>query len=134
MMDILNLNELRVLKVEGNDLDYLITAECKQAPESCVKCYGNNLVKHSINERLISDVNIHGKRTKINLIHRRYKCKDCGYTFYQLLDSVDSDARATKRLIKQLQLESLTRPFSVEVKNFELNIKDGYMVLNPKPH
>ena len=22
----------------------------------------------------------------------------------------------------------------VEVKNFELNIKDGYMVLNPKPY
>ena len=77
-MDILNIDELRVLKVETNDLDYLITAECKEQPDVCIKCYGDKLIKHTINERLISDVQIHGKRTKINLLHRRYKCEGCG--------------------------------------------------------
>lgn len=110
-MDILNLKELSVLKVECNNYDYLVTAECKNPPIGCIKCNGSNLIRHSINERIISDVNIHGKRTKILLIHRRYKCKDCGYTFYQLLDSVDTDGRTTKRLKVQLQQESLTRPF-----------------------
>lgn len=112
-MDILNISEFEVLKVESNEFDYLITAECKEQPNSCIKCYGHNLVKHSINERMISDVQIHGKRTKISLIHRRYKCKDCGYSFYQLLDSVDSDGKITKRLAKKLQQEALTKPFSV---------------------
>ncbi|WP_075823983.1 ISL3 family transposase [Clostridium perfringens] len=82
------------------------------------KCYGNNLVKHSINERLISDVQIHGKRTKIQLIHRRYKCKDCGYSFYQLLNSVESDGKITKRLSKQLQKEALTKPFLVVAEDY----------------
>lgn len=112
-MDILNLKEFEVLKVESNEFDYLITAECKEQPDSCIKCYGSNLVKHSINERIISDVQIHGKRTKISLIHRRYKCKDCGYSFYQLLDSVESDGKITKRLSVKLQQEALTKPFSV---------------------
>ncbi len=112
-MDILNLKEFEVLKVESNEFDYLITAECKEQPDNCIKCYGGNLVKHSINERVISDVQIHGKRTKISLIHRRYKCKDCGYSFYQLLDSVESDGKITKRLSVKLQQEALTKPFSV---------------------
>ena len=81
-MDILNISEFEVFKVESNKFDYLITAECKEQPNSCIKCYGHNLVKHSVNERMISDVQINGKRTKIRLIHRRYKCKDCGYNFY----------------------------------------------------
>ena len=55
-MDILNIDELRVLKVETNDLDYLITAECKEQPDVCIRCYRDKLIKHTINERLISDV------------------------------------------------------------------------------
>ncbi|HFD2052103.1 TPA: ISL3 family transposase [Clostridium perfringens] len=117
-MDILNLNEFEVLKVESNEFDYLITVECKEQPSTCIKCYGDNLVKHSINERLISDVQIHGKRTKIQLIHRRYKCKDCGYSFYQLLNSVESDGKITKRLSKQLQKEALTKPFLVVAEDY----------------
>lgn len=111
LMDILNLNEFRVLKVESSEYDYLITAECKEQPMDCVKCGSSNLVKHSLNERLVSDVQIHGMRTKINLLHRRYKCKDCNYTFYQLLNSVESDGKITKRLAKQLQVEALRKPF-----------------------
>lgn len=117
-MDILNIKELSVLKVEGNEYDYLVTTECKESPSTCIKCFGHRLVKHSINERVISDVNIHGKRTKILLIHRRYKCKDCDYTFYQLLDSVNSDGKITKRLEAQLQKESLTRPFLVIAEQY----------------
>lgn len=117
-MDILNIDELRVLKVETNDLDYLITAECKEQPDVCIKCYGDKLIKHTINERLISDVQIHGKRTKINLLHRRYKCKECGYTFYQLLNFVGTDAKITKRLAKQLQKEALKKPFQVIAEEY----------------
>lgn len=110
-MDILNLKDLEVLKVEENDYDYLITAQAKERPDFCIQCYGDNLIKHSTNERLISDVCIHSKRTKIQLIHRRYKCKDCGYTFYELLDSVDTNSSLTKRLVKTLERESLVKPF-----------------------
>ena len=44
-MDILNISEFEVLKVESNEFDCLITAECKEQPSSCIKRYGNNLVK-----------------------------------------------------------------------------------------
>ena len=120
-MDILNLKDLEVLKVEENEFDYLITAQAKDRPEFCIKCYHNNLIKHSTNERIISDVCIHSKRTKIQLIHRRYKCKDCGYTFYELLESIDTNSRLTKRLISTVSRESITKPFKTIEEQYAIS-------------
>lgn len=121
-MDILNLDELRYLDGHGNQYDYKIIAECKERPTNCIKCFGEHLIKHETKKRTISDVTIHGKRTKIELFHVRYKCKGCGYTFFELLDCVDTDSRCTKRLVKQLQQEALTRPF--------LEVGEAYGVSN----
>lgn len=120
-MDILNLKDLEVLKVEENEFDYLITAQAKDRPEFCIRCYHNNLIKHSTNERIISDVCIHSKRTKIQLIHRRYKCKDCGYTFYELLESIDTNSRLTKRLISTVSRESITKPFKTIEEQYAIS-------------
>lgn len=121
-MDILNLQGLRLIESVGNQYDYKFTAECIDRPMFCIKCGGTHLIKHETKKRTVSDVTIHGKRTKIELLHVRYKCKSCNYTFFELLDAVDSDSRCTKRLIKQLQQESLKRPF--------LEVGEAYGVSN----
>lgn len=110
-MDILNLKDLEVLEIQENTFDYLITAQAKERPKFCIKCYSDSLIRHSTNEMMVSDVRIHDKRTKINLIRRRYKCKSCGYTFYELLSSVDTDFRTTKRLRSSIEKESLKKTF-----------------------
>lgn len=120
-MNILNLKDLEILKVEENEYDYLITAHAKDRPEFCINCYGDKLIRHSTNERLVSDVCIHSKRTKIQLIHRRYKCKDCNYTFYEMLDSIDTNSTMTKRLIKTIQRESLVKPFKDLEEQFAIS-------------
>ena len=120
-MNILNLKDLEVLKVEENEYDYLITAQALNRPSFCISCYGDNLIRHSTKERLISDVCIHSKRTKIILTHRRYKCKDCGYTFYEMLDSIELNTTLTKRLIKTIQRESLTKPFKELEEQFAIS-------------
>lgn len=117
----LNLKGLEVLKVEENKYDYLITAQAKDRPEFCISCYGDNLIRHSIRERLISDVCIHSKRTKISLTQRRYKCKDCGYTFWEILDDIEPNTTLTKRLIKTIQRESLTKPFKELEEQFAIS-------------
>jgi len=38
-MDMLNLKDLEILRIEENDFDYLITAQAKQRPEFCISCY-----------------------------------------------------------------------------------------------
>lgn len=110
-MDILNLKDLEVLEIQENTFDYLITAQAKERPKFCIKCYSDSLIRHSTNEMMVSDVRIHDKRTKINLIRRRYKCKSCGYTFYELLSSVDTGFRTTKRLRSSIEKESLKKTF-----------------------
>lgn len=120
-MDILNLKDLEILKVEENEYDYLITAQALNRPDFCISCYGEDLIRHSTKERLISDVCIHSKRTKISLTHRRYKCKNCGYTFYEMLDSIEPNTTLTKRLVKTIQRESLTKPFKDLEEQFAIS-------------
>ena len=44
--------------------------------------------------------------------------------YFKLITSLDEEFKLHVKTEKEL----------VEVKNLELNIKDGYMVLNPKPY
>ena len=45
---------------------------------------------------------------------RRYKCRECGSTFWERLISVDEKRSMTKRLLKSIQEQSMSKTF-VEV-------------------
>lgn len=116
-MNALGLEEFNILKTETNDYDYLFTVECVKPPTICPQCGHMDIEnkpfwRHTTNERIVSDISMHGKRVKIRIVHRRYKCQVCSYTFYELLDSVDTNDKITKRLYKHIQNEALKKPFT----------------------
>ena len=50
----------------------------------------------------------------LQLNRRRYKCRECGSTFWERLISVDEKRSMTKRLLKSIQEQSMSKTF-VEV-------------------
>lgn len=114
-MNILNLVNVDILKVEESEHDFIITAKAKYEPLGCEKCWRadvSQIHKHGSRERLIRDISYQNKRVGIKFMHQRYKCQICGGTFYQMLDFVDKDCKMTWRLYEYVQEQSIKRPFS----------------------
>lgn len=119
IMNPLNLPEFKLLKAETNNYDYRFTVELAKEPEFCINCFhdatrpGNKpFVKHGIKDRTVADVDMHCKRVKIIVKHRRYKCPQCGATFYELINCIPINGKITARLHKAIQIQGLKFPFS----------------------
>ena len=110
--DILNLPSYRVLQAEDAEGDYQIKAETVSPPDRCVHCGSGPLVGFGRREQWIRDLPIHGKRVGIAVDTRRFRCKDCGKTFYESLPDVDSKRSMTARLKEWLEKKSLRHPFT----------------------
>jgi transposase len=114
-MNILNLVNVDILKVEESKYDFIITAKAKYKPYGCEKCWkadANQIHKHGSRERMIRDINYQNKRVGIKFTHQRYKCQVCGQTFYQMLDFVDKDCKMTWRLYEYIREQAIRKPFS----------------------
>ena len=111
-MDILNLPGLRALQVTDNEYgDYRIMAETTASPSfSCTEC-GSQAIGFGKKEQLFMDIPIHGKRTGIVVIRKRFRCKGCNKTFFEQLTDMDERRKATKRLIDFIEKQSLKRTF-----------------------
>jgi len=57
------------------------------------------------------DLLMHGKRVGIEVHRMRYKCRECGQTFYEPLPCTDDKRGCTKRLIEYIEKQSLKRTF-----------------------
>lgn len=111
-LDILNLPGFKVLKTEENQYDYRISAELTEKPTFCPYCESKpNLYLHGSREQLVRDTNIHGKRVGILYLRKRYKCRECGSTFFEPTSVIDKKARFTTRLFEYIQQQALSRPF-----------------------
>jgi transposase len=98
MANILNLTSLNVLDIEEAEHDYHITAETTQKAELCPHCHSTEVVGFGKREQLIRDLPIHGKRVGIYVDTKRYQCKSCRKTFYELIPETDSKRQMTIRL------------------------------------
>lgn len=134
MLNILNLNEFEVLKVETNDHYYRITVEKKDKPDFCTYCMwdtmqnqifeeykGKEFKLHSSKERIVSDISMHGKAVKIIIKHKRYKCPLCDKTFYEMLESVERNDKVTIRLKEHIKQLSLKKPFLQLAEEFGIS-------------
>lgn len=111
-MNILNLPEYNVLNVQENDDAYRIEVETANPPLCCTQCGCKaNLYKHTKHRQLIMDLPMHGKRVGIEVIRQRYKCRECGQTFYEVLPQTDDKRGSTKRLVGYIEKQSLKRTF-----------------------
>nr|WP_235589073.1 transposase family protein [Tepidibacillus decaturensis] len=109
-MNILNLSQLKVLNVFEDKNNYQILAESASPPSFCPHCgCVANLYKHDNRKQLYMDLPMHGKRVGIVVSRQRYKCRECNKTFWERLDNVMDEKRAsTKRLVEYIEKQSLS--------------------------
>lgn len=89
----------------------MFKVEAVGPPERCPECGFDKLYKHSSRNQLIMDLPIRLKRVGLQLNRRRYKCRECGSTFWERLISVDEKRSMTKRLLKSIQEQSMSKTF-----------------------
>lgn len=111
-MNLLNLPDFKVQRVEESDHDYHVYAEASNTPSACNHCSSSRLIGHGRNEQVIRDLPTHGKRLAIYVDTRRWRCQDCGKTFMEMLPAVNAKREMTDRLVKWIGQQSLKRTFA----------------------
>ncbi len=108
----LNLSSLKILSVGETEHDYHVTAESALPPLACTTCRSKDIVGFGKRAQLYNDLPIHGKRVGVTINRKRYKCKTCGVTFYEPLVTMHDSHRATSRLVRYIEHESMRRTFA----------------------
>lgn len=97
---------------EQDDRIFTLHAGCEGRPEACVSCGSDNFIGHGQHPQEVMDLPHHGRFLAIQLTRKRYRCKDCGNTFFHPLPWIDDNHRATKRFVERIASLSLERSFS----------------------
>lgn len=110
--NILNLPHFTVTAVNETDHDYRIDVEVATKPGWCLNCNGTEIVGFGRRKELIMDTPSHGKRVGINVDRRRFRCSECGQTFYEVIPGKDAKRHATKRLVAYIERSAMTNTFA----------------------
>ncbi|MDR2838275.1 MAG: ISL3 family transposase [Azonexus sp.] len=111
-VNILNLPDFNVQRVEETDRDYHVYAEVSAPSRVCSTCGADRLIGHGRNEQVIRDLPTHGKRLAIYVDTRRWRCQSCGKTFMEALPTINAKREMTDRLVKWIGQQSLKRTFA----------------------
>jgi transposase len=110
--NILHLPSYIVTALEKNDHDYHIDAEVRQAVTHCIHCKASNPQGFGRREQMVKDLPMHGKRVGIYVNTRRYRCRECTKTFYELLPDTDAKRAMTTRLVAWMGKQAVRRTFA----------------------
>ncbi|MEG9372794.1 ISL3 family transposase [Bacillus cereus] len=112
MPDLLLLPDLKTTEPpQENETDMMFKVEAIEPPERCPECGFDKLYRHDSRKQLIMDLPIRLKRVGLQLNRRRYKCRECGSTFWERLTSIDEKRSMTKRLLKSIEEQSMSKTF-----------------------
>ena len=113
-MDLFKLQSLKVKYDDEGEHDYRIAAESILPPPiACYKCgCVANLDRWGRKEQAFLDRPFHYKPTVVTVDRQRYRCKECGATFFEELPDMDIKRMATKRLIKYIEDECWKNTFT----------------------
>jgi transposase len=111
-VNILNLPQYRVLRVEETDHDYHVTAEPVDVSSSCPHCQSDRLTSWGTRQQVFKDLPMHGKRVGIYIDTKRLRCQACGKTFSQALPVLAENRMMTDRLVKWIGQQALKRTFT----------------------
>ena len=111
-VNILNLPCYKVLGIQENEHDYRIDVETLEAPTSCPHCQSSNLVGFGRRKQMVKDLPMHGRRVGLYIDTRRYRCRNCGKTFYEVLPVIDEKRLMTKRLTQWIGKQAIKRTFA----------------------
>jgi transposase len=118
MTDILNLPNWKVLSTEETSDSFTIHAEIEGEPKGCPHCgIYNDVANPKIQrfgkrEQEVPDLPIRFKQTIIKATTQRYRCLECGRTFYENLPQVDERRQATCRLVEHIRLAAVEKSFT----------------------
>lgn len=113
-MNILNLPDWNVLKVEETEHDYVVTAEPKKQVTACHHCLSKDLRRFGKKKPFFLHLPAHGKRVGIRAEIQRYKCASCGKILQQPATDIDETRNATVPLLRFIEKQSMEKTF-VEV-------------------
>jgi transposase len=111
-LNILGWTHWRILSVKEHEHDYQITAEQEAVNLCCPHCSSSRLYRHEIKHQLFMDIPIRGRRTGIQVVRKRYRCRDCNRTFFEPLNDMNEHHFMTKRLVLYIAQEALRKTFT----------------------
>jgi transposase len=112
MTNILGLQNLNVISKTQTEHAYYIDAESNRQVIACEHCFSGDFKGHGIKKQLFMDTQIHGLRTAITVLRKRFLCKTCGKTFMERLPDMDEKRLATKRLVTWVKKRALDHTFA----------------------
>ena len=111
-MDLLSLKYLQQGTVHESEHDYHIEASSNGSDQSCPDCGSTHAVGFGRKRQLFMDSPVRGKRVGIWVDRKRLRCQQCGKTFMEPLPEMDDRRQATRRLVQDVERESLRRTFA----------------------
>ena len=93
-----------------------------KTPIYCPLCHSHDCVQHGNNTRKARDLNEFGKMVGLIINGHRYRCKNCGKTFVDQYESIDADAKMTKRMRNYIREQSLNVPFSYIKRELDVSV------------
>ena len=110
-----------VLQLDEREGEYRVIAQPTHPPTSCPACGSGQLYRFGTRPEVIMDLPMHGKRVGIQAQRRRFRCRTCSQTFVEPTPGVDSQHRATERLVDWIAQQSLARTFTNVADEIGLN-------------
>ena len=111
MSDFLQLEHLRTTSVVHTGTAYIVEAESINYPVSCPRC-NSDLHKHGSELQAFNDTPSHGLPVRIDIDRLRFRCPSCRKTYYQYLEDMHQQRRATKRFVDWVAERSLIQTFT----------------------
>jgi len=110
-VNILNLPQYRVERVEETHRDYHVFAETAH-PRMVCDCGSRSIAGWGAHEQVLRDLPMHGKRVAIYVRARRFRCDDCGKTGFERLPATSGKRQMTSRLENWVGQQSIKRTFT----------------------
>jgi len=127
--DILNLPGWQVIDCDASEDRYIIQASPCHPRCACPHCASTATAKHGTQAQKLRDLPCHGKQVTIHVDRQRFRCLVCRKTWFEALPETDEQRRATARLVRYVQKQSLTRTFvsvAAETGLDEKSVRDWF--------
>lgn len=121
--DILNLEEFEVISCEQQNEDYLFNVRPLNPTTICPSCGSVSSVNNGTYNRFVRDLNYFEYKVGIHILGNRHKCKDCGVTFVDMFDCIETNAKITIRLRDKIRQDAMRRPFLQIANDYGLTVQ-----------
>ena len=98
-------------KTEEGDKTVL-HVEMTGEPSPCPSCGSSEVVGFGKRTQSVADIPENGKPVVLQVITRRFRCKNCGRSFYESVEGVGGNRRMTDRLADWIRYEAPSRRFT----------------------